>query len=192
MARKSGTENTETLRYYLVGVEGVGKAKLARAMKDKYGFDVVKGIKAAPAGVALGVLADYRVELQLLANRLPETQLVGKSVYTHSVIDSLAYIAVRYIGYRDFYGGDDEALQKWSSLALLAGECIKDSFRYDSVFFIKSDNPEDELMQDALESVLVSFDIKFTVLSGNFEDNLKTIGDEISGSGSASPEPIQS
>jgi hypothetical protein len=188
------------MRFVLVGVPGTDKGKLTRALARSLGISACSGLTVSDE-FALGALADYRAELGLATDRCFQIQSEPKNptIFEHTLIDSLAYASLRYVMMRDYQNVDEYTQEKWASVAALAGAMLRDTFRYDHVFFIsrtfEGDGDVEEEIQSALLSVLEGFGIPYTHLEGKYEENRDAIAQTIEaylGSRSDSSEPSQS
>src|SRR5579864_6164392 len=101
------------MRFILVGAPGVNKGKLARSVAKNKKLKYVSGL-TVPSEHAVGVLADYRVELKLATDRCFATiSATEDSIFEHSLIDSLAYSSYRFVTVRDY--SDQYNIDKWAA-----------------------------------------------------------------------------
>ena len=128
---------------------------------------------------ALGILADYRSELKLALNRYEFSYEYNSTIQTHSLIDSVAYSALKY--------SLMSQISVYSSLSVINAELtfntiraiMRDSFVYDAVFLTKSTDPAtdpaDEELRDILVQTMDFYNISYTELSGDIQVDVKTI-----------------
>lgn len=111
----------------------------------------VENLESTP--YALGSVADYRVELFKALERSLERPSQG-TVYTHSVLDNMAYLTFALSRYQMGTVSEDtvqRAVVAWT----LAGLVVRDSFKYDHVFLLqKQFDPVEEYDSDEIQTIL--------------------------------------
>lgn len=169
-------------QFYLVGAPGVGKAKIADALADRFDERLAIFDEHLDTHWALGIVADYRIELHLaLARFLRKSDL--PTLHTHSLIDNLAYASYAVARYQ--FG---TVLLRTMERAILTttvlGTILRDSFKYDHVFFIHGDFDPDEDYQSELQAVqqmiLDDFQINYSIIDAGPEA-ADQIGDILEG-----------
>jgi hypothetical protein len=170
-------------RFVVTGAQGTGKGKLVRGLARKHSLVTDEGMPKLPEGVALGTLADYRIETLIAVHRcMAHLQPANKSViYEHSLVDSLAYVSTRCIRLSEM-DGVDYAQEKWASVLGVTASFLRDSFRIDHVFFLKGADPEQAEIEDGIIAVLEAFGIAHTELAANkHRTNLELVSHTIEG-----------
>lgn len=160
------------MRFVLVGAPGTNKGKISRSLSRSLGLFVHSGM-TIPDGIAVGTLADYRVEIKLAVDRAFAMQAVGvPTIYEHTLIDSLAYASLRFMDMRDLNNVDEYTQEKWATVTAIVGAMVRDTFRYDHVFVIEGG---DDDLQKALVVALDAFGVSYSMLSGKYKENLASI-----------------
>jgi len=164
------------MRIILVGAPNSGKEDLAIELADLLSIDKLtfRRIKEGHTMIldeplAYGLDADYRTETLVAIERTFDMQRKDSCVFTHSLIDSVAYSALRLQRMLDWGGVRDETLMTWACTAQQNGNLLRDSFRHDFVFFLTKDydtkkEKEQIILQESLEEVMDAFEIPFIEL----------------------------
>lgn len=154
--------------FYLVGAPGTRKSEIATELVKLFGDKLTYVTDLDVTGeYALGVTADYRIELKLATSRLFRQDKTA--IYTHSVLDNLAYVAFAFNRYQISPGVRNEAAETMMTVLLMLGIMVKDSFTYDHVFLLErkfsvDDDYESAQIQAALRMILNSYEINHTVI----------------------------
>lgn len=159
----------------LVGVPGLGKGQLAQdlhmVLKDEH--DIVLPVVPADDYMAtfdkaVGALADYRVELSLAVRRAFAMNEYEAAIYEASLINNVAYAALRYR--RAFEDGsqDDDSIFKWWLTLQTSAAMLLDTFKENAHVFFIEDEPQEEFnkeLQEALVAVMQQIDLEYTTVN---------------------------
>lgn len=131
------------------------------------------------ANKALGTFADYRVELALASNRIFRDS-EGSTLYTHSLIDNLAYASYALLRYELSPGISDESANRLIVLLSIIGVMLKDSFKYDHVFFLTGDfDPNDKWdeynLQAILQMIMDDYQINYSIIDSDDTEAVEKI-----------------
>jgi hypothetical protein len=172
------------MRFVLVGAPDTGKAKIIREVSERstHRVSYSDSMYSSQADYAVGYLADYRMELALAVERVfqaaDDLGINSHVIYSHSLLDNVAYSAIRLISLRDG-GASEYTLEKWRALVTIIAVMCRESFKSDHIFFLHSDDEEQATLENALLTVLDSFNLDFTTLDGTEEENIETVNDII-------------
>ena len=158
-------KKNRSISIVLIGAPGSGKTELAEAIKHLHpSFGIGDSPQSmVPGGIAIGQLADYRAESHLATSRIFQEQIMRNNglnmIYTHSLIDSLAYTSLRNENMQD--GIVDENTKNawfvWLGMLMIMG---MDSLRADLLFFLEGHDYRDGysiLVEEALHDVIAFF-----------------------------------
>lgn len=154
----------------VVGAPGIGKRKIANELAADYFTGELAVNEANPyvSGVALGLHADYRTELKIAADRatlLHSTEM--PVLYTHSLIDSLAYALTRVDTQVTYGAGSESQRETWALTMGIIGLMLRDTFKADETIFLRAefeaDSDQDKL-QEVLESVLEIYEFNYSII----------------------------
>lgn len=134
-------------------------------------------------GFAVGHLADYRAELKIAIDRALEhhTEIPGTEIIVcrpHSLIDSLAYAAVRVQQIINEGVGSERDSFVWQVTLATIGSLIVDSFKADLVIFlpIEPENPFEAAIELGIKEVLSQYNIPHEIVNEEtFEQTLEVI-----------------
>jgi hypothetical protein len=135
------------MRIVIAGAPGVGKNELAVELQSelkKRGHSLpIAGSSndyMATFGKAVGVLADYRVEMSLAVRRA--FMMDQPAIFEGSLLDSGAHAAAKYKILFDQKAGSEEELYTWWLTLQIISCMIRDTFSSDYLIYI---TPTDEL-----------------------------------------------
>lgn len=180
-SRIGGTKIQVQPTFVLVGASGTNKRKIANELAaDHFTEKLAVQNEVFPAYAALGFHADYRVELRLASERA--TRLTGvdmPTLYTHSLIDSLAYGLAR-VELQVEAGITDE---KWALTTALVGTMLTDTFKADEILFLMADfDLETQFEQAKIQAIqafiLDGYEMNYTIIDA--EDAVDDISRVIS------------
>lgn len=168
--------------FYLVGAPGTRKTEIAEAVAER--FDNKLAFNDAPVTVgqyAVGSFADYRVELKLALNRVLEKPQTQPTIYTHSILDNLAYITSTIARYADHKAVTFDTLERSILTMTMIGTVVTDTFEYDHIFLLKGDfspelDYEDFELQASLWMVLDQYELDYSVINVD-ENAANNVGD---------------
>jgi len=153
---------------YLVGAPGTKKDEIARALEERFPNNLTyktENLENTP--YALGSVADYRIELKLALERSLEKPS-GATLYTHSVLDNLAYLSFAISRYQMGTVGE-ETVQRAVLAWTLTGLILTDSFKNDHVFLLQGKfDPEDDYesaeLQIILQMILDQYQVNYSII----------------------------
>lgn len=167
-----------TQRIVLVGAPDTNKTKLMWLIAEANPHLIKQKPVDHERESAVGLLADYRTEIQIALDRVWFTELNEMSIATHSLIDSAAYSMLKYI-----IAFDVNASETTLQSSLLASNVtvlfLRDTFRADLIAFLPSDDTEHENINSALKDVIEIFDLPVIELSGNINQDANELIDLI-------------
>lgn len=139
----------------------------------------VKGF--IPPSYGLGMLADYRAELKIAADRatyLHSTEM--PTIYTHSLIDSLAYSLARVDLLVNRGTGTERHRETWALTMGLIGCMMRDTFKADEIFFLTADFDEETQfdqfkVQEVQTFILDGFGLNYTIIDADKEQAIDDI-----------------
>jgi hypothetical protein len=167
------------MRVVLVGAPDSGKNSVAQELIKQ---NLVQKSLGHPVEildpyleVAVGELADYRVEV-LLAARRAFLQAEEDVVFTHTSVDNIAYAAQRASTLLHIDEGSPEAATAAAVLKLVADMFI-DSFRGDVIIFLTGNDGTEygQELENLLEYALDDFNIDHTVVEEDFPERLEKV-----------------
>lgn len=153
---------------FLVGAPGTNKAQIAQALLARFIPKLaMKDEHLDETTYALGSVADYRVELKLALERSLERPS-GATIYTHSVLDNLAYLTFAISRYQ-MGTVSQETAQRAVLAWTLAGLILTDSFKHDHVFFLQgkfdpNDDYESAELQVILQMILDQYQVSYSII----------------------------
>ncbi len=120
-----------------------------------------------------GSHTDYRYELKLASEQALEKP-EKHTLYTHSLIDGLAYSTLKVERYRKHKSVSEYTFNTALLTLALIGAMFRDSFKYDEIFFLDvfPKDTEGRVVQDRVQMVLDEFELPYTILpaaSENYE-----------------------
>jgi hypothetical protein len=168
------------MRIVLVGAPNSGKSRLASVLTQKnqsmkrsappQDLDKIMGKE-----LAYGMFTDYRVELKLAVDRALEMERLDHAVYTHSLIDSLAYTARRLNRIANHGGISEDLAVSWVNVLELVSSLAIDSFRSDFIFFVQGGNVE---QYEALREVLDAFQLSYIEVDQVTAENVLNVAED--------------
>lgn len=175
----------------LVGSTGTGKGDLALQLAAKFHLDIQQGLPPFEVDPAIGELADYRMEVFLAVARvMNQSQPSWHTVYTHTLVDSMAYPGVRLqtLLNSDLLTPDDEL--RWNLTLHTNALMAHDSFASDQVLFLPGNDGTDfsRRLEEALKIVLEEMNTKYVVLDPSLPhiEQAATIVEELLSEGDGS------
>jgi hypothetical protein len=160
-------------RFYIVGAKDVGKRPLADDLLERFTGKLAHQDESFIhyGGYAVGTLADYRVEMRIASDRVTLPKYYSDDpkpvIYTHSLIDSLVYSTLRFERLNELESTQQYTLEKAVMVMTMIGTFIRDTFEYDHVFLILTDEPENEAWEEMAQTALDAFEIDHTILRGS-------------------------
>jgi hypothetical protein len=156
-------------RYYFVGVPDIGKYEAAVKLHELVGLPAISGWLPLEEDQPVGLLADYRTEILVAAHRAVRND--GGLIYTLSLIDSLAYTAVRCSAVSQAAGNElDEQGIRWFSALGIITQMARDWNR-DGALFLYIPLRESVVFDDdtrALDETLVAamreYDVRYKTI----------------------------
>lgn len=136
-------------------------------------------------GVALGLLSDYRTELKIAADRATHLHSTDKPVlYTHSLVDSLAYALARIEIQVNAGVGSERTRETWVLTMAVIGVMLRDTFKADETIFLRADFEEESdqaKIQEMLNAVLDGYLFDYTIVEADnaLDDVARIISDTI-------------
>lgn len=192
MGRKPTTKiDSAGLRFILIGAPGLNKGKIMRSLVRSHGLEGKPSLTDFD-DYAIGRLADYRIEAKLASDRCYELAQTPKraTIFEHSLIDSLSYCALRAMEMASSKAVDEYTQEKWAALTVIISSFIRDTFYYDHLFFFVGSDEKD--LEVSYISVLEAFGLPYSLLDGNYQENLiavtQTIEGYLNGSSVTDPE----
>jgi hypothetical protein len=165
-------------RFIIAGAPGAGKRELANQLLDKYPGEFVHQRESFIyyGNFAVGTMADYRVELKIATDRIftdwRDTDLMwSKSMlYTHTLLDSLAYATLALQRHTEYGGVTQYTLDKSAATMAVIGAMFRDSFRFNHIFLIEraafiDASFEGHDVQERLKLILDEFRLPYTILT---------------------------
>ena len=157
------------LRYYLVGAPDSGKSVVTEKLSTKLEIPGTSGW--FPGGIseeyAEGLSADYRVELWIAAGRAMYNY--GNMIFTHSLLDSLAYASVRCSAALQAAGGDlSPQSVRWLTTLGAISRMAHDWKKDDALFLYLpySGNDDDsQALDDTLVAAMREYDVAYEVIN---------------------------
>ena len=177
MGRSNGTEDgISTVEggsepaIFIVGAPDTGKDQIAQALVERFTDLSYRVEWPEKDGYALGATADYRIELRLALERSLERPS-GATIYTHSVLDNLAYLTFAISRYQ-LGTVSHETMQRTILAWTITGLILMDSFKHDHVFLLQGDfDPTDDYvsheMQTILQMILDEYQINYSIIDIN-------------------------
>lgn len=191
MGREHGTEESasgvastiQPQRFYLVGAPSIGKAKIANELAERFDERLAIFDEHFNTPWALGTVADYRIELHLALSRFMR-DCDMPTLHSHSLIDNLAYITYALSRYKlgtVALGTVERAILTMTIL----GTILRDSFKYDHVFFMRADfDPNEDCdqyqLQTILQMILDDYQINYSIIDVD-EDAIDKISGVLEG-----------
>jgi hypothetical protein len=184
------------MRVVLVGSPDSGKSSVAKHLIQE---NLVQKSLGHPSEilepyteVAVGELADYRVETLLTARRA-FLQAEEDVVFTHTSVDNVAYAAQRASTLLSIDEGSVEATIA-AVVLRLSTDILLDSFRGDIVIFLTGNDGTEygQDLENMLEYTLDEFNIDHTVIEEDFPERLEKVVEivrQYEGQGSDLSEP---
>jgi hypothetical protein len=136
------------MRVILVGAPDTGKSNLAQelhqALKARDVILVVSGSSndyMATFGKAVGLLADYRVELSLAVRRAMAMSDIGNAIFEGTLLDNVAHAAAKYKRLLEDGGDEEVAYTQWLTMTLCA-KMVRDTWKSDYIIYIHPSDAE--------------------------------------------------
>jgi hypothetical protein len=148
-------------RIVLVGAPDSGKTLLAEKIRDRNPH--LTRQKPMDLDAAFGLMADYRVELQVALDRMWFIQDEEFSVSTHSLLDSAVYSLMK-LQMAIETGHSETSIRAAEITALVAISILIDTFRYDVICFLPGG---DEEISTGLLDILAFENLPYIEMSGN-------------------------
>ena len=151
-----------------MGAPDTGKEKIALALQERFADKILyENEELDKIKYALGSMADYRVELNLALQR-SLAERTGPTLYTHSVLDNLAYLSFAISRYQLGTVGQDtiqRAVMAWT----LTGLILADTFKYGHVFLLQKDFDSDleyesHELQIILQMILDQYQVNYSII----------------------------
>lgn len=158
------------MRIVLAGAPDTGKLNLANAICKQYSLGLETGV-VIPKTYVLGRQADYRVELKLASDRAFVSQQhktqAWHHVYTHSLLDSVAYSTLRLLDFRE-KDATQYMIDKWIMTTGVIAAMMRDTFEHDHLLFLTGGDKE---ISEMLVTVMDSAELKYTILDQDKDVN---------------------
>lgn len=184
---KSGTRGTTSRvqpAFVLVGAPGTNKLGIANELASDEFVERLAVHSFFPPAYGLGLLADYRTELKIAADRATHLHRVDMpTIYTHSLIDSLAYSLARVDVQQEFGTLTPSQRDTWSLTMGIIGCMLRDTFKADEIVFLKGDfnidtHYDQAKLQEIQSFILDGFAMNYTIIDVEGEgviDDIATV-----------------
>lgn len=89
-------------------------------------------------------------------------------MYTHSLIDSLAYTLVRLDTLVTQNVGSEQTRETWALTMGVIGIMLRDTFKSDETFFLHADfekDSDEDKLQEVYESILQAFEVNYVTIN---------------------------
>lgn len=172
--------------FILVGAPGTNKSAIAEKLAKELDGDLtIHRDELLDSKYALGITADYRIELMLATSRIFEKP-DRPTIYTHSLLDNLAYVSFALARYNYSPGVSSEQVDRMVLLTGVIGLMLHDSFSYDHVFFLQKEfDPDDDYEQNSIQQlldlILVNYQINYSILDADDESVVEKIAPVVKG-----------
>lgn len=121
---------------------------------------------------ALGPTADYRIELKLALNRALKRTHDLPVLYTHSLIDNLAYSTFAVARAKDFQAVAIGTAERLVLAMTIISQILTDSFKYEHLFFLHGDFDLEEdfeqyELQTLLQMIMDSYELNYSIIEAD-------------------------
>jgi hypothetical protein len=182
--RTGGTSSVVQPAFQLVGAYSVGKGTIVEELTQHHFTEKLGAYTIADNHVRVnGLLTDYRNEIRLAAKRATAIHSsVRPMIYTHSLIDSLAYSLMRVDAQQEA-NVSERIRETWALTMGLIGCMLRDTHKADETFFIMADfdpatHYDQAKLQETLGIILDGYEIPYTILDTDAEgvvDDIATV-----------------
>jgi len=182
-SRTGRTESIVQPAFVIVGAPDTNKEKISDELARDF-FTEQLFVHSGLFGKEpyLGMLSDYRVDTLIMAQRATLLHRVDRpTLYTHSLIDSLAYSLVRVDNQQTHQNVSLKQQETWALTMGLAGVMLRDTFKADEIFFVVGDfDPDTQYDNAKLEQtigfILDGYEMNYHVIEPeNAVDNIASI-----------------
>lgn len=163
------------MKTIIVGAPGTNKQKIAKRLWDFYDEDYLIDPDYNHDFFDLdertfGFLVDYREELLLAAFRSTRDDS-GNMIYTHSLIDSMAYSTLRLSDSLNSATVSQIEIARWGVTFDAILSMLTDGFKADQVLYIsyRGDDQDSKDLDEALKATLDKLEISHSVIDPSDE-----------------------
>lgn len=186
--RTRGTKIQVQSTFVFVGAPGTNKRRFSNELAADYFTEkLAVQSESYPSYAPLGFSADYRIELKIAADRATRLGSTEKPMlYTHSLIDSLAYSLARVEVQVNFGAGGERLREVWALTMGICGTMLRDTLKADEILFLTADfDPDTHYEQAKIQTlqafILDAFEYDYTVIDVDQEDAIDDIARVIAG-----------